>query len=74
MNDGDFAAAAADLAALPDGDQLVPRVLQQAAVKEEEWRQQRRRDGPGKAVRYLVGQVMRHKRCVHPPNFQPSIL
>ena len=42
----------------------MPRVLAQKAQKEEEWRQQRRRDGPGKAVRYLVGQVMRHKRCV----------
>ena len=65
MNDGDFAAAAADLAALPGGEQLVPRVLHQQAAKEEEWRQQRHREGPGKAVRYLVGQVMRHKRCGH---------
>ena len=64
MNDGDFASAAEDLAALPGGEQLVPRVLQQRTVKEEQWRQQRRRGGPGKAVRYLVGQVMRHKRCV----------
>ena len=63
MNDGDFASAAEDLAALPGGEQLVPRVLQQRTVKEEQWRQQRRRSGPGKAVRYLVGQVMRHKRC-----------
>ncbi len=72
MNDGDFASAAEDLAALPGGEQLVPRVLQQRTVKEEQWRQQRRRGGPGKAVRYLVGQVMRHKRCVQPCALSPS--